>query len=182
MTSKVCATRRNWLELAVMCSRRTFARSRGFSPANTDRRTLFDLNKGGAFSEHSYENKENTRFDCMPCDAIDGANIVICEGNGVLLSMRASDGAQVFSLDVKGYVNNVIVPVLFPFVVQSIEQSGLFYDGQNIWVGVSLNGLPFVILKIRASDASVLSYIYLLPLGIHQGTVPGGIVFDGKYI
>ena len=112
----------------------------------------------------------------------DGANIDICEGNGVLLSMRASDGATVFSLDVKGYVNNVIVPVLFPFVVQSIEQSGLFYDGQNLWVGVSLNGLPFVILKVRASDASVLSYIYVLQLGVHGGSVPGGIAFDGKYI
>ena len=112
----------------------------------------------------------------------DGANILIAESNGTLLSMRASDGATVFTLDVRGYVMNTIVPVLFPFVVQSIEQSGLFFDGQNVWVGVSLNGLPFVILKVRASDAAVQSYIYVLPLGVHGGSVPGGIAFDGKYI
>jgi len=112
----------------------------------------------------------------------DGANIVVAETNGVLLCMRASDGATVFTLDVRGYVNNAIIPVLWPFAVQSIQISGIFYDGQNIWVGVALNTLPFVLLKVRESDVTVLSYIYLLPLGIHEGSVPGGIAFDGKYI
>jgi hypothetical protein len=112
----------------------------------------------------------------------DGANIVVSETNGTLVSMRASDGAPVFTVDVKSYVNNTIVPVLFPFTVQSIQQAGLAFDGQNVWVGIELNIFTFVIVKVRASDGSIQGYIDLLPFSPHADNFIGGIAFDGGNI
>jgi hypothetical protein len=96
--------------------------------------------------------------------------------------MRASDGATVFTFDVQNYVRYTVVPILWPFSVISIEQSGLLFDGQNIWVGVNINGFPLVILKVRGSDGSPQSYLNLLPLVVHGGSFLADIAFDGKYI
>jgi hypothetical protein len=112
----------------------------------------------------------------------DGANIVVSESDGTLVSMRASDGAPVFTVDVKSYVKNTIVPVLFPFTVQSITQSGLAFDGQNVWVGIELNIFTFVIVKVRASDGSIQGYINLLNLSPNANNFIGGIAFDGASI
>ena len=111
----------------------------------------------------------------------DGANIVVSLSNGKLVSLRASDGASVFTADVQAYAEQVAW-LFQPGQVSGFQQSGLAFDGQNIWVTANLNiNLVIVklLLKVRAIDGAIQSYVHIIgsDIGFLQG-----VGFDGTSI
>lgn len=111
----------------------------------------------------------------------DGTNLVVSLSNGKLVSQRASDGASVFTTDVQSYAEQVTT-TLQPGQPSGFQQSGLAFDGQNIWVATTVNinsVMVRLLLKVRASDGSIQSYVHITgsDIGFLQG-----VAFDGQSI
>jgi len=111
----------------------------------------------------------------------DGANIVASLSNGKLVSERASDGASVFTTDVQAYAEQV-AGLFQPGQPNGFQQSGLAFDGQNIWVATTLNINTVnvkLLLKVRAIDGSTQGFVHII--GSDTGFLQG-VAFDGASI
>jgi hypothetical protein len=99
----------------------------------------------------------------------------------MLVSLRASDGAPVFTSNIQNYAKDV-ASFFQSGAPSGFQKWGLAFDGQQIWesVTVSFSGTHVnLLVKVRASDGTVQGYVH-----INGGSLASlsEVAFDGTNI